>query len=461
MNMAVSFIVGFIGIGIMVTVHELGHFIAAKASSITVEVFAFGWGKSLYKWIRGETEFRINMFPVGGYCRMKGSDDLERALSRGEDRLTQIEKGSLFAAHPLKRMGTYLAGPLANIFFALLVFVPFFLMGYDSMSDPNRIIVTSDYPALFSITEGASTPAAMGGLRTGDVIVSVDGVETPDFQRLQEVLASRPAGRKALFLVEREQFRFELSIEPKTDPNTNRVLFGVTSYVPPVVASVEPLSPESVAGLTVGDRIVAIQGKQVDNSLDIAQVLRESPSEIDMQVMRETGGPFPLHFIPYRNTEGEVQLNFSLARTSMHHTGNNLPTAMGNSIKQTFSIIGSTFAFIPTLFTGTLQADEVLAGPLRLSYLIGDMTNSSMHSGIYNGLRMVCYLLGVVSVSLAVANLLPIPALDGGLVLLTLIELIRGKPLPPRLYMRIQMIGTFFIIGLMLLAVISDIRYFL
>ena len=106
----------------MVSIHELGHFLAAKASSITVEVFAYGWGKPLRTWRRGETEFRINMFPIGGYCRLKGADDLGRALANGNNEFTHIEQGSLFAAPPLKRIFTYIAGPLANLIFAFIIF---------------------------------------------------------------------------------------------------------------------------------------------------------------------------------------------------------------------------------------------------------------------------------------------------------------------------------------------------
>ena len=158
--------------------------------------------------------------------------------------------------------------------------------------------------------------------------------------------------------------------------------------------------------------------------------------------------------------DGTAQLQFTLQRSVSYHEGKTFPAALKESGKQVFATIGSTFALIPSLFTGILQPEEVLSGPLRLSYLIGDMTNSSLRTGILNGIRMVFYLLGMVSVSLAVANLLPIPALDGGLVLLSTLELIRGKLLSPKTYLRIQTIGVYVIIVLMILAVIGDFRYF-
>jgi regulator of sigma E protease len=455
-----SFILGFVGIGIMVSVHELGHFLAAKASSITVEVFAYGWGKPLHTWRRGETEFRINLFPVGGYCRLKGADDLSRALAHGQNVFAHIEEGSLFAAHPLRRIFTYAAGPLANIVFALIIFIPFFLIGYEMKVDPNRIIVTDDYPALFAMDESEQVPASKVGIHTGDVILAVDGIDTPDFQTLQQVLASRKAGVEAHFYVAREAERLEFLIEPRHDPSSGRVWFGLTSFIPAVVASVESLSPEAVAGLAVGDKIISLQQEPVRNSLDISDILMDQPSLIAMEVEKPDGTHAILDYIPFRTTEGTLQLKFNLRKTSVFISGRPIDQAITQSFTQTISMMESTFALIPSLFSGKFKIDEVLTGPLRLSYVIGDMTGTSMEAGVTSGLRMICYILGTVSVSLAVANLLPIPALDGGLILLSIVELLRRKSLLPRTYVRIQSFGMAFIIFLMLLAIIGDFKFF-
>ncbi len=461
MNSIVSFILGFIGIGVMVSVHELGHFLAAKASGITVEVFALGWGKPIFRWQRGDTEFRINVFPIGGYCRLKGSDDLERALVKDDKSFTNIEDGSLFAATPLKRIFTYVAGPLANIVFAIIIFVPFFLIGSNTLVDPNRVVVTSDYPSIFSISEDNLVPAAIGGIKTGDTILSVDGFQTPNFKKLQEILASRPRDKEATFIVLREQVRMEFNIEPIFDSTTNRSIFGLSPFVEPVIVSVDSLSPEAIAGLTEGDRIVSMQGRPVNNSLDIVQILSHDISTIEMEFINTKGLLRTIKFIPLRSNEGEIILNFSLFRNYEYQKGQSFINSIGNSIRQTISVIGATYALIPNLFSGMFSFDEVLAGPFRLSYVIGDMTGTSMRSGFLSGLRMVFYLFGMVSVSLAVANLLPIPALDGGLIFVCIIEIIRGKTFSPRVYARIQTIGVICIVCLMFIALIGDFRFFL
>lgn len=460
MNTAISLLLGFIGIGIMVSVHELGHFLAAKASSITVEVFAYGWGKPLYRWRKGETEFRINIFPIGGYCKLKGADDLGRALANGQNAFTHIEQGSLFAASPLKRIFTYVAGPLANIIFALIIFLPFFLIGSEALVDPNKVIVTSDYPTLFGLSESEEVPAAKAGILSGDVILAVDGIDTPDFQTLQKVLASREVGRETQFLVSRENSTIEFFVEPRYDNASKRVLFGLTSFINPIVASVEALSPEAIAGLAPGDRVITIQHKKVVNALDIANYLIDQPAAIVMEVEKADGTTHEFNFIPYKNLEGRLQLQFTFQKQTVFNAGLSLVKAFESSIHQTLSMIGSTFALIPSLFSGKFKMDEVLAGPIRLSYVIGDLTGSSMDDGFTSAFRMICYILGMVSVSLAVANLLPIPALDGGLILLSIVELIRRKSLSPKVYLRIQTFGMAFIILLMVIALIGDFKFF-
>jgi len=460
MNTAVSFIIGFIGIGIMVLVHETGHFFAAKIMNIEVEVFAIGWGKALKRWKRGKTEYRINLFPLGGYCRLKGSKDLERAIASKDDSYGALEDGSLFKAHPLKRIFTYVGGPLANVLLAIVLFVPYFMIGYTTQVDPAKIIVTSDYPRLLSIQGLIPTDASRAGLQTGDTIQSVDGIAITDFQQLQQVLASRPLDKSALFRVERSGVVETISIMPAYDSKARKPVFGVASYIEPVVAYVELLSPESAAGLSVGDRIVEVQNKLVSNTFDIAETLVDNPSEIHMVVERQ-GKLVSIHFTPGHDTQGNALLQFGLARKTVWREGSNIFSALGFSVRETFGMIGETYAAIPRILFGLLDVGQVLAGPLRISYVIGDMAHTGIRSGLANGLRTICWILSIVSVSLAAANLLPIPALDGGMILLGIYEMAAGRLVKPRMYARLQMIGALFIILLFIIASIGDIRFFL
>ena len=122
-----SFAIGLALIAIMITVHETGHFLAAKAVEVTVETFAIGWGKAVKRWYSKGVEYRINIFPLGGYCQLKGGDS--------------NEAGSLFAVSPLKRIVVFLAGPLFNILLAILILTPFFMLNYEEAVFPNKIVI--------------------------------------------------------------------------------------------------------------------------------------------------------------------------------------------------------------------------------------------------------------------------------------------------------------------------------
>ncbi|MEA4860467.1 MAG: site-2 protease family protein, partial [Sphaerochaeta sp.] len=117
-----KYLIGLVGITVVVVIHEIGHLLAARANGIEVEVFSFGLGPKLWgKRVKG-TEFRLSLFPLGGYCRLKGSDDLSQALIHRQRSFTHTEEGSLFSVHPLKRAFTYLSGPIVNLLFSLLIF---------------------------------------------------------------------------------------------------------------------------------------------------------------------------------------------------------------------------------------------------------------------------------------------------------------------------------------------------
>lgn len=453
MNSAVSFIIGFLGIALMVTVHETGHFVVARRCGISVEEFAIGWGKAIKRWRKGGVDYRINIFPLGGYCRLKGSDDLAHSLDDDGKQFKNPEEGSVFSVHPLKRIATYLAGPLANVLFAILIFILFFLMGYETYADPNRIVVTSDYPKVFGLAEGETAAASRAGLRTGDTIISVDGMTTEDFPTLQKVLASRSIDREAHFLVRRDGRELSVMIRPDMDKSGSRVLFGVSSFIEPIIASIRETSMEHMTSLAPGDTILSINGKPVAHTIDLVEAVSDNPALILMEVRQSDGMIKTVSYMPDRLEDGSVALGFSIARNTKQVSGFSFGSAVAQAFSAAFGGIADTVTLLPSLFTGAFSLDEVLAGPLRISYVMGEARNA--------GLRSVLQLFAMVSLSLAVANLLPIPALDGGLVLLSLFELIRGKSISPHMYVRFQSIGITFLLLLMIFVIVGDLRFFL
>ncbi|MFA7113781.1 MAG: site-2 protease family protein, partial [Sphaerochaeta sp.] len=155
-SLLVKYLIGLMGITIVVVIHEIGHLAAAKIHGIEVEVFSFGLGPKLLGKLYKGTEYRISMFPMGGYCRLKGSDDLSQALIGGQRTFTHTEEGSLFSVHPSKRVVTYLAGPLANLLFAILLYASLATLPMQVVSTPSIVATVDDYPTLFA---DASSPA--------------------------------------------------------------------------------------------------------------------------------------------------------------------------------------------------------------------------------------------------------------------------------------------------------------
>jgi len=247
----INVIIGLLGLGLVVFLHELGHLIAAKKMGVTVEAFSVGWGPKIWSFERGGTDYRISWLPIGGYCKMKG----ERALLKAWQEKTstiEVEPGDFYAARPWQRIVVLFAGPAINYLFAVLVFAAIALVGYTVYTYENRIVLAADY-------YDHSTPAAEAGLLTGDRIVGIDDTPVETFRDIQTIV-SRNAGNRLLFTVNRNGRTLEIPIEPALVTESGAGQIGVFPWVDPVVAQVGEESAAEIAGLLPGDRIVAVNG---------------------------------------------------------------------------------------------------------------------------------------------------------------------------------------------------------
>ncbi len=218
--MVLSIILGIIGLGIVIFVHETGHFLAAKLSGITVEAFSIGWGKVLFRWKRRETEYRISLLPIGGYCKMKGGDLVQKAWEEKKETIPQ-EEGSFYTASPLKRIFVSFSGPGFNLVFAFLVFSLIWGIGFTTQSYSNRIVLVSDYGE-----PGAVYPVDRGGFRTGDKIIEIDGTPIRNYSEIKEAVAISP-GEELSVLVERNGLEKRLTLIPEKNPDTGIGMIGI------------------------------------------------------------------------------------------------------------------------------------------------------------------------------------------------------------------------------------------
>ena len=444
----VTILFGILGLGIMVFVHELGHFLAAKANGVAVEIFSLGWGRRMIGYSYRGTTYQISWFPLGGYCKMQGDEGLREAWRLGSDDF-RVERGSFFAASAWRRIGIILAGPLANLTFAILVLSLIWWIGFRVDSPENRIVLASDYTV--DVVSDTS-PATVAGLLTGDRIVRVDGREIANFQELRVRVAAAPE-RMLQLTVERSGTLLGIAITPELDPETLAGRIWVYPWIEPLL-EVRQGSAAAAAGLRTGDRIVALNGVAVRHSIDVVQQLQRnqtaalftverSGSQMDIELPL-AGGPrnsgFGFQVPPSRSPR--LSLGESLVR----------------GVDDTRRTVGAAIGGFRLLFRGNAQ--KAVAGPLRITYVVGRAASDGFERGIGVGLVQFFRLLCLISTVLFVMNLLPLPALDGGHVVLYVIELVRGRPLPPAVVYRVQALGLPLLLCLAIAATFSDILFF-
>lgn len=417
----VSIAIGLLGISVMVIVHELGHFAAARAFGISVQTLQFGFGPAILRWGKGETEYRIAAIPFGGMCRMMGQDDLRNAIAQKKKHIETCEEGSIWSVGAGKRILVYLAGPLSNILFAFLCYTILLSMNTVVPYSPARIVVASDYPSLYQVETCAASDA---GLATGDLISSIDGIPIDSYEALQAELSERKDAPS--IQVETQRGVFELSpVEG---------VFGILPFKEAVVGHVNMDTPEKKAGLRTGDVIVYANGRSVSNMFDL--LVESSASDyMTLTVQRNDG----IHEISFPNPDST--LDFTLMQQTRTVPGKDFGTALGIAVRECFKNFKQSIVSLANVIKGKSDAHETLGGTFAASQSMGMLTTKGFAAGFNSGMRIVLFLLASVSISLCVANLLPIPALDGGLIVLSFAELITGHTFHPKLYLGLQITG--------------------
>jgi regulator of sigma E protease len=431
----------------MVIIHELGHFLAAKRVGIEVEAFSLGWGRKIVGFDYKGTNYRISMLPFGGYCKMKG----ENPYSQAEQR----EDGTFFAARPWKRIITSAAGPLANVLFAVLILSLIWWIGFDVHTDGNRIVLATDYNV-----DGFAElpPATKAGLKTGDRIVAIDGQPINHFQDLLETV-STSANREMLLTIDRGGRILQTTLIPELDLDTGAGRIGVYAWRDPVVGKVTAGGAADLAGLQAGDRIVAAANKPVSHTLDLYQRLEDRPPTMVIRYQREGSTADTTLVLDY-DEQGFAKLGFNFAMGVYPSQRVGPIGALHRGAVESWRTFFITVRGIGLLFQG-VNLRNAVAGPLRITYYVGSAATSGFSFGITQGLVTYFRFLCLLSIVLFLINLLPIPGLDGGQILVFSLEALRRKPLQPKVIARIQMISFSFIVLIAVVVTFSDILFFM
>jgi len=446
---AVKIILGLVGLGIVVFVHELGHFLGARLCKINVDAFSIGWGKPiLKKKIRG-VEYRLGMFPLGGYCKMQGDGDYQEVYDNLQKGINP-PAGSFYAASPPRRMLVAFAGPLFNLIFAIIALSIIWGSGFQINTMGNRIVLASEiYP-------DEHFPADAAGLQTGDRIVQIEDKPISWYHEIQENIALNPEKRLSL-TVDRDGGLINLNITPLLDKSTGAGKIGVISWVEPLLESVTENSPAWRAGLAGGDRITAVDGREIRQTLDLAELLKAMPESISIDYARN-GGQGNTMLEPEYTENGEAVLGIQWALMQYQSPALSIPAAVAKGTSEAWSTLAITVRSFRLLFKG-IDLTQAVSGPVRITYMMGDVAAEGFSKGAGAGFRSIANFLALISIALCVMNLLPLPVLDGGMIILCLIELVRRKPLNPRATTVFQTLGIVLIGGLMIFALFGDILY--
>ena len=443
------------GLGVMVFVHELGHFVAAKLNGVEVEVFSLGWGPRLAGFRYKGTMYQISWLPIGGFCKMKG--EMIPGLAGGTDAggaAPVHEKGSFLAAASWRRMVIYVFGPMFNLLFAFLVFAFIWWIGFQTNSWDNRVVLATDY-SLNSFPE--KPPATAVGLKTGDRIIAIDGVSVENFQDILEAVSVAP-GKTLQLTVQRGAPGATgteiVKITPQLDKNDGSGKIGIYRWIDPVVLSVEKGSAAAIAGIRPGDRLMDVGGHHIGNYFDIEQSLVTRPAKVP--IMLERAGKQVTATLVLAYSDSGTNLGIKFVYNIYHSPAVGPIGAIKRGADETWRTITLTVKGIGLLFKG-INIRNAVAGPLGIISAIGTVASSGFEVGVGFGLVNLFNFLSLLSVVLFLMNLLPIPAMDGGQIVLLLVEIVRGKPVKASLAWRLQVIGFTLMVSLFILVTLNDV----
>lgn len=436
--MGTTILLGIISIGILIFVHELGHFLAARASGIRVEVFSIGWGRGILSFHWKDTRIQIGWIPFGGYCKMAGDSPRdERAGSSDE----------YYSSSPIRRILVALGGPVSNYLFAVILFSLIIIIGYEIHTFSNRIVLANPENTLFS---SSTTPARQAGLQDGDIILEIDGQKTINWNDVTEKIVRNPL-RPLKVTVLREGAIHEIVVVPQLDKETGRGLIGIHPWVEPIVGGVLPDQPAQRAGIREGDRIIAVDGAPIRHHIDFYEAIR-GKSWQDVSIELERGSELiGVTIMPEKVDDYDSAGLFfkQLAYQSEHYP---LPVAIGRGWVQSLEGVRDTIRGISLVFSGKIRARSAVAGPAKLIYISGMIARE----GFTYFLQVMSY----ISIAFFIMNLIPFPALDGSHIIISLFEIVtRRKPNLEVIY-KIQAFGFIFLIVALVFITMNDISSF-
>ncbi len=426
MNAIIGILVGLLSLGLMMFLHELGHFWTGLKLGFKVEEFSIFMGPRLFSWVKNGIRYSLKLLPIGASVQFGGEYSSDIEMVGPEARA----KGYFYAMPIWKRFWTIFWGPGVNLVTAFLAFVLYFNL------------IGQSIPVIQNLPEQGLM--ARAGAKVGDTLKSIEGY--PIRNELDYMAAMRLYGQKdelKVLLQKADGSEVESSV---TNALVDRRYLGITQELTQdtslvKVASVSQEQNGGAPNLEVGDQILAVNGQSLkEHSLsELLEKMDEKETEVELKVLRD-GREMLLQVKPIVRSE---RLDSRLQFTNQKGFISSIPYAWNYSV----SVVKATFRILGQVFVGGVKPAEALSGPVGIVSMYSTVVGASGIDWAAKGLQLI-YLFAMISLSLGIMNFLPIPPLDGSVILLLIVEKIRGKKLSPRAMEIVNGAGVFIILAL-------------
>jgi len=428
-------------IGVMILVHELGHFWAARAFDVKVEVFSFGFGPRLFGFRRGETDYRFSLILFGGYVKMSGE---QAGGMQGPETEAEPDDPRALSHKPRwQRLIIAAAGPFMNVVLAIAVLTGLYMVSFEKVMDEGGAIIGHIMP---------DSPAAKAGLQPGDKIVRLNGTSNPDWEEIytKEI---EGAERNLSLTIERNGHQFPVTVTPILSEKEGVGDAGWEGQNEIQVASVNEGYPAAAAGLKKGDLLLKVNGIPIHSHYTLPEVIRRSDGKPSTIEYERDGVHHTVTLKPVlRNPDGTTtrwmigvlpDIKRNIQKTQL-----SFPAAVHESLVQN----GKNASLIVEMLKGIVErrmSTKNLSGPIGIAHYATEAAQE--------GPGTFLTLMSVVSLNLAIFNLMPIPILDGGVILTLLIEMVMGRDLSINVKEAMLKVGFVFLMMLVVFVIYNDI----
>jgi regulator of sigma E protease len=427
--LAVAVVLGF-----MILIHEFGHYAAAKLLGVRVEVFSIGFGKRLFGFRRGETDYRIAAIPLGGYVKMSGENPMDERTGDPAE----------FLSHPRwHRFIIAIAGPAMNILLAIGLLTVVYMVHYEYP-------VYLDQPAVIGWVEKGS-PADKLGLQRGDRIVRLDGIQNPTWEQLDPRVMLSP-NQPLDLVIQRADQTIQKTITPDAYGISQIGFVGWVPDQPNTVTDLEPGMPAEKAGIKEGDEIVALDGKPVPAIAAMIESMKQTKDKpIDLTVRRD-GKEITFHLQPVlADVDGLQEKHYRIGIQSIPTKVGSLPAVA--AFQRSLDDNRKTSLLILELVQKLIQRKvsvRTIEGPIGIGRAAGQAASQK-------GWTPLLALTAAISLNLGIFNLLPIPILDGGVILLLFVESLIRRDISMQIKERIYQAAFVFLVLFAVMVIYNDL----